>query len=215
MESRTIKIINNRTQSQTTLYTSAATLGELKNELDSRGIDYDGLDFYCGEMRAELKEDSAPLPEKVMWKGEEKNSLTFLLTPTKKISSGSRRDIYATIKKYNLQEVVKAKTGANYTQVSNDTLEKIIKDHVKDSSKGNEDSSKGNEGSTTCHTKTIEERVKNLEEAFLKLVVALYDMDFLDRDIYCELVECIEDSDPEDDFLSQSEIDEMFGSWAK
>jgi LysM repeat protein len=208
MESRTIKIINNRTQSQTTLYTSAATLGELKNELDNRGIDYDGLDFYCGEMRAELKEDSAPLPEKVMWKGEEKNSLTFLLTPTKKIASGSRRDIYATIKKYNLQEVVKAKTGTSYTQVSNDTLERIIKDHVKDSSKSNEDS-------TTCHTKTTEERVKNLEDTFLKLVVYLYDTGSIDRDYYCELVECIEDSNPEEDFLSQSEIDEMFGSWAK
>lgn len=208
MESRTIKIINNRTQSQATLYTSAATLGELKSELDNRGIDYDGLDFYCGEMRAELKEDSAPLPEKVMWKGEEKNSLTFLLTPTKKISSGSRQDIYAAIKKYNLQGTVKAITGANYTQVPNDTLEKIIRNHVKDSSKGNE-------GSTTCHTKTIEERVKNLEEAFLNLIVTLYNIGSIDRDDYCELVECIKDSDPEGDFLSQDEIDEMFGSWAK
>lgn len=90
METRKITIIDNKNQSQKVIADSqATTLGELKSEMRARGISYEGCTFYCGQMRAELKDDAAPLPATVMYRGQEVTDLTFLLTaPEKKIKSG-------------------------------------------------------------------------------------------------------------------------------
>lgn len=89
MEARKVIIMNNKTQSQKTIMSNATTLGELKAEARNAGINIEDMTWYEGHMRAELKDDAAPLPATVMWKGTETTDLTFLLTqPEKKVKSG-------------------------------------------------------------------------------------------------------------------------------
>ena len=122
METRKVTIINSKTQSQKVIQDSkATTLGELKQEMMERGIDYTGMTFFEGHMRAELKDDAAPLPTNIPYKGQVVNDLTFMLTaPEKKVKSGamSRAEAYAEIKKRGLQGACVDKFGKNFTQCS-------------------------------------------------------------------------------------------------
>ena len=53
METRKVTIINSKTQSQKVIQDSkATTLGELKQEMRERGINYAGMTFFEGHMRA-------------------------------------------------------------------------------------------------------------------------------------------------------------------
>ena len=68
----------------------------------------DGMTFYEGTSKVELKDDASVLPHDVPYKGQTTNELVFMLTNTnKKIRSGadmSRADAYAAIKANGLQE---------------------------------------------------------------------------------------------------------------
>lgn len=117
---RRITIINSRSQSQKVIQDSkATTLGELKAEMRERGIDYEGMTFFEGHMRAELKDDAAPLPTNIPYKGQVVNDLTFMLTaPEKKVKSGamSRAEAYNEVKRLGLQDKCKQVYGKNFTQ---------------------------------------------------------------------------------------------------
>lgn len=130
METRKVTIINSKTQSQRVIQDSkATTLGELKQEMRERGIDYTGMTFFEGHMRAELKDDAAPLPTNIPYKGQVVNDLTFMLTaPEKKVKSGamSRAEAYAEIKKRGLQGACVDKFGKNFTQCSTADLVSLI-----------------------------------------------------------------------------------------
>lgn len=130
METRKVTIINSKTQSQKVIQDSkATTLGELKQEMRERGIDYTGMTFFEGHMRAELKDDAAPLPTNIPYKGRVVNDLTFMLTaPEKKVKSGamSRAEAYAEIKKRGLQGACVDKFGKNFTQCSTADLISLI-----------------------------------------------------------------------------------------
>lgn len=130
METRKVTIINSKTQSQSVIQDSkATTLGELKQEMRERGIDYTGMTFFEGHMRAELKDDAAPLPTNIPYKGQVVNDLTFMLTaPEKKVKSGamSRAEAYAEIKKRGLQSACVDKFGKNFTQCSTADLISLI-----------------------------------------------------------------------------------------
>lgn len=130
METRKVTIINSKTQSQSVIQDSkATTLGELKQEMRERGIDYTGMTFFEGHMRAELKDDAAPLPTNIPYKGQVVNDLTFMLTaPKKKVRSGamSRAEAYAEIKKRGLQGACVDKFGKNFTQCSTADLISLI-----------------------------------------------------------------------------------------
>lgn len=130
METRKVTIINSKTQSQKVIQDSkATTLGELKQEMRERGIDYTGMTFFEGHMRAELKDDAAPLPTNIPYKGQIVNDLTFMLTaPEKKVKSGamSRAEAYAEIKKRGLQSACVDKFGKNFTQCSTADLISLI-----------------------------------------------------------------------------------------
>lgn len=119
MESRKITIINNKTQSQKVIQASAATtLGELKREMREAGIEYEGMTFFEGHLRAELKDDASILPTNIPYKGQVVNDLTFLLTaPEKKIKSGamSRAEAYNAIKARGLQDECVKRFGKNFT----------------------------------------------------------------------------------------------------
>lgn len=130
METRKVTIINSKTQSQKVIENSTATnLGELKAEMRAAGIDYNGMTFYEGHLRAELKDDASPLPTNIPYKGTTVNDLVFMLTtPEKKVKSGamSRAEAYAAIKERGLQEVCKNTYGKNFTQCSTDALIELL-----------------------------------------------------------------------------------------
>ena len=133
METRKVTIINSKTQSQKVIENSTATtLGELKAEMRAAGIDYNGMTFYEGHLRAELKDDASPLPTNIPYKGTTVNDLVFMLTtPEKKVRSGamSRAEAYAAIKERGLQEVCKNTYGKNFTQCSTDALIQLLSNY--------------------------------------------------------------------------------------
>lgn len=126
MEFRKVTIINNKTQSQKVIQASAATtLGELKREMREAGIEYEGMTFFEGHLRAELKDDASILPTNIPYKGQVVNDLTFLLTaPEKKIKSGamSRAEAYNAIKARGLQGEFVKRFGKNFTMCKTQDL---------------------------------------------------------------------------------------------
>lgn len=126
MEFRKVTIIDNKTQSQKVIQASAATtLGELKREMREAGIEYEGMTFFEGHLRAELKDDASILPTNIPYKGQVVNDLTFLLTaPEKKIKSGtmSRAEAYNAIKAKGLQSECVKRFGKNFTMCKTQDL---------------------------------------------------------------------------------------------
>ncbi|WCF57171.1 hypothetical protein PhiCrAssBcn23_87 [Bacteroides phage PhiCrAssBcn23] len=126
MEFRKVTIINNKTQSQKVIQASSATtLGELKREMREAGIEYEGMTFFEGHLRAELKDDASILPTNIPYKGQVVNDLTFLLTaPEKKIKSGamSRAEAYNAIKARGLQNECVKRFGKNFTMCKTQDL---------------------------------------------------------------------------------------------
>ena len=126
---REITIINSKTQKKSVITTNAETLGELKVDLREAGIPYEGMTFFEGISRTELKDDDSQLPKDVIYRGQTTNNLAFMLTqPDKKIRSGamSRMDCYNYIKSHNLGDAVKTKYGKNYTTCKTDELIELI-----------------------------------------------------------------------------------------
>lgn len=126
MEFRKVTIINNKTQSQKVIQASSATtLGELKREMREAGIEFEGMTFFEGHLRAELKDDASILPTNIPYKGQVVNDLTFLLTaPEKKIKSGamSRAEAYNAIKARGLQDECVKRFGENFTMCKTQDL---------------------------------------------------------------------------------------------
>lgn len=119
MEARKITVVSTRNQKKSVIMSAATTLAELKADLRQNGIDYDGMTFYEGTSKVELKDDTSVLPHDVPYKGQTTNELVFMLTNTnKKIRSGadmSRADAYAAIKANGLQEECVKRFGKNFT----------------------------------------------------------------------------------------------------
>lgn len=118
METRKITIVSTKSQSKKVIMSSATTLAELKSDLRQNGIDYEGMSFFEGTSKVELKNDASVLPHDVPWKGTVTNELVFMLTNTnKKIRSGamSRMGAYAEIKRMGLQDACLKKFGKNFT----------------------------------------------------------------------------------------------------
>lgn len=126
MEFRKVTIINNKTQSQKVIQASSATtLGELKREMREAGIEFEGMTFFEGHLRAELKDNASILPTNIPYKGQVVNDLTFLLTaPEKKIKSGamSRAEAYNAIKARGLQDECVKRFGKNFTMCKTQDL---------------------------------------------------------------------------------------------
>ena len=102
------------------------------------GIEYEGMTFFEGHLRAELKDDASILPTNIPYKGQVVNDLTFLLTaPEKKIKSGamSRAEAYNAIKARGLQDECVKRFGKNFTMCKTQDLidllgekeEKVVK----------------------------------------------------------------------------------------
>lgn len=131
METRKIVIIETKNQKKSVIMSAATTLEELKSDLRVNGIDYNGMTFYEGISKTELKADSSVLPHDINYKGTVTNELVFMLTNTnKKIKSGacemSRADVYNIIKSRGLQDACKEKFGKNFTQCSTAALIELV-----------------------------------------------------------------------------------------
>lgn len=118
MEARKITIVQTKNQKKSVIMSAATTLAELKSDLRANGIDYNGMTFFEGTSKVELKKDASVLPHDVPYKGIVTNELVFMLTNTnKKIRSGtiSRMEAYAEIKRRGLQDACLKKFGKNFT----------------------------------------------------------------------------------------------------
>lgn len=118
MEARKITVVQTKNQKKSVIMSAATTLAELKSDLRANGIDYNGMTFFEGTSKVELKNDASVLPHDVPYKGIVTNELVFMLTnPNKKIRSGamSRMEAYAEIKRRGLQDACLKKFGKNFT----------------------------------------------------------------------------------------------------
>ena len=171
MEARKITVVSTQTQRKSVITTGAETLAELKGALDEAGINYDGMAFYEGTSRTELKDNASVLPKDVPYKGTTTNELVFMLTNTnKKIKSGdmSRAEAYAAIKAHNLQDAVKSKFGKNFTQCSTGDLISMLTNSKPKPAPKDE--------------KRVEVVDKVARKAISELVDALYSNDSLDSE---------------------------------
>ena len=120
MEARKITVVQTKNQKKSVIMSAATTLAELKSDLRANDIDYDGMVFFEGTSKVELKNDDSVLPHDVPYKGTITNELVFMLTNTnKKIKSGaatiSRAEVYSSIKSMGLQDACVKKFGKNFT----------------------------------------------------------------------------------------------------
>ena len=130
MQERKITVVSTRNQKKSVIMSAATTLAELKADLRQNGIDYEGMTFYEGTSKIELKDDNSVLPHDVPYKGQTTNELVFMLTNTnKKIRSGaamSRADAYAAIKAKGLQGECVKRFGKNFTMCKTADLITLI-----------------------------------------------------------------------------------------
>lgn len=207
MKFRKVTIINNKTQSQKVIQASVATtLGELKREMREAGIEYEGMTFFEGHLRAELKDDASILPTNIPYKGQVVNDLTFLLTaPEKKIKSGamSRAEAYNAIKARGLQNECVKRFGKNFTMCKTQDLIDLLGEgsakEVKETKKEEE---------KPVVTATSEGNVAGALEVLLE---DLYGSDVIEEDTYNRAMAVLKGTiykAPEK--MSRSEINKMF-----
>lgn len=223
METRKVTIINSKTQSQKVIQDSkATTLGELKQEMRERGIDYTGMTFFEGHMRAELKDDAAPLPTNIPYKGQVVNDLTFMLTaPEKKVRSGamSRAEAYTEIKKKGLQGACVSKFGKNFTQCSTADLISLIEKNSTKAAPAPKAEKPAEAAAPAAPAKKEEASIApetpatgcNCSKAIAILAEALYDNDTIEEETYDAIMATLKGgsySAPEK--MSKKEIDTMF-----
>lgn len=192
MENRKIIIVSTKTQRKYTLTTDASTLAELKSVCNANNIDYEGMSWFEGTSKTEMKSDNSVLPHDVPYKGTVTNNLVFRLTPTKKIASGMNRiDAYAVIRDSKLQQYVKDTYGKNFTQLSNAVLEEIVA-KVKEKEKEEDVAAPSIEKGLDISLQDL------LSVLFMKGVISA--ADFLD----------LNKKEKEDEVFSDAEIEEMF-----
>lgn len=136
---RKITVLVESTQSKHVLQSNATTLGELKDELREKNISFNSDDvFKEGMSKTVLTTDESILPSNIPWRGEVTNDLIFMITaPQKKIKSGvmTRAEVYAEVKRLNLQDTISKKVGKNFTQCSTAVLLTFIDEASKNSCK--------------------------------------------------------------------------------
>ena len=204
MEFRKVTIINNKTQSQKVIQASTATtLGELKREMREEGIEYEGMTFFEGHLRAELKDDASILPTNIPYKGQVVNDLTFLLTaPEKKIKSGamSMTEAYNAIKARGLQDECVKRFGKNFTMCKTQDLIDLL-----------------GEGAPVKEKKEVEISKEssipegNVAGALEVLLEGLYGSDTIEEATYNRAMAELKGTDyKEPEKMSRSEINKMF-----
>lgn len=212
MEFRKVTIINNKTQSQKVIQASTATtLGELKREMREAGIEYEGMTFFEGHLRAELKDDASILPTNIPYKGQVVNDLTFLLTaPEKKIKSGamSRAEAYNAIKARGLQDECVKRFGKNFTMCKTQDLIDLLGEGAPAKEEKKEVVKEPVKEEKPEVTATSEGNVAGALEVLLE---DLYGSDTIEEATYNRAMAELKGTDyKEPEKMSRSEINKMF-----
>lgn len=209
MEARKITVVSTKTQKKSVIMSGAETLGELKKDLREVGIDYDGMTFYEGTSKTELKTDESVLPKDVPYTnrttGETKNTneLVFMLTNTnKKIRSGAvtmtRTEAYAAIKARGLQAECQKRFGKNFTMCKTSDLVSLVESKTA-SKPATPKPTPAKVETTKTETATVAAAPAPVAEcvdtqvraAITALVNALYNEDTIDDDIRDEVLDIL------------------------
>lgn len=257
MEARKILFVLSNSSNQKSIMSEAETLGALKADMRRAGISYDGMTFYEGRTRTELKDDASvlpvnvPVPAKGTTPATTTNDLVFMLTTAnKKIKSGAlspeRKNVLEEIKAKGLGAAVTAKFGKNATQCKTPDLLAFLAEQSKPASQV---------ATKAPKTKKVEEiAVDENPDITIKEVIkgepinitpCTECVDIVAREVLSELIERLNEEDdlyndysdlidklsiggmPEkqeqptetkavkEEKLSNSEINDLFGGWAK
>ncbi len=225
MESRKITIISTKVNKKIVINSDATTLGELKRDLRAAGVDYDGMTFYEGLTKTELKLDESLLPHDVQRinpttkEPETTNELAFMLTNTnKKIKSGasmSRADVYAAIKAKGLQNECVRVFGKNFTMCKTADLISLVESQSVSkltTSKSTAPKAKTSSASSTPITFVdVQARA-----AIRKLVHLLFELDIIenyeDVEVICPI---LEEENTLNSPYSDDELDAMFNNMTR
>ena len=227
MEARKITIVSTRNQKKSVIMSAATTLAELKSDLRANGIDYDGMTFYEGTSKVELKDDTSVLPHDVPYKDQTTNELVFMLTNTnKKIRSGadmSRADAYAAIKAKGLQGECVKRFGKNFTMCKTADLvalinEKSVSKTALSTPAKEEKVAETKRRESKKQANTAECVDTKARAALSRLLTILTDNDVLDDDEAEEIEDILDDKATTSDdckpssesSYSDDEIDRMF-----
>ena len=216
MEARKITVVQTKNQKKSVIMSAATTLAELKSDLRANGIDYDGMTFFEGTSKVELKNDASVLPHDVPYKGTITNELVFMLTNTnKKIRSGatnmSRMEAYNAIKSMGLQDACVKKFGKNFTMCKTADLIALVQ--------SNSTSKPASKTKTKAETKE-EEKVEapvNTPEVSAPVAPANNGGECVDtvaRAAISKLVEILEDNGTIEDYEKEEVLDILGGEVA-
>lgn len=234
MEARKITVVSTKNQKKSVIMSAATTLAELKSDLRQNNIDYDGMTFYEGTSKTELKTDESVLPHDVPYKGTTTNELVFMLTNTnKRIRSGamSRKEAYDAIKANNLQAECVKRFGKNFTMCKTADLISLVEEAGKKPASAPAPKAekpapvkeeKKEEAPVDGETKAPEVVDTKARAAISRLAEMLYDNDSIECEERDEILDIlggkavIAVASPEEDKASESpysdaEIDSMFG----
>lgn len=258
MEARKILFVLSNSSNQKSIMSEAETLGALKADMRRAGINYDGMTFYEGRTRTELKDDASvlpvnvPVPAKGTNPATTTNDLVFMLTTAnKKIKSGAlspeRKNALEEIKAKGLGAAVTAKFGKNATQCKTPDLLAFLAEQSKPASQVATKAPKAKKVEEVAVDEnpdiTIKEVIKG--EPITGVIPCTECVDVVAREILSELIEMLADEVNLDDNygylleklntgvvskeqeqptetkavkeekLSNSEINDLFGGWAK
>lgn len=258
MEARKILFVLSNSSNQKSIMSEAETLGALKADMRRAGINYDGMTFYEGRTRTELKDDASvlpvnvPVPAKGTTPATTTNDLVFMLTTAnKKIKSGAlspeRKNTLEEIKAKGLGAAVTAKFGKNATQCKTPDLLAFLAEQSKPASQVVTKAPKAKKVEEVAVDEnpdiTIKEVIKG--EPITGVAPCTECVDVVAREILSELIEMLADEVNLDDNygylleklntgvvskeqeqptetkavkeekLSNSEINDLFGGWAK
>jgi hypothetical protein len=204
MEARKITVVQTKNQKKSVIMSAATTLAELKNDLRANGIDYDGMTFFEGTSKVELKNDASVLPHDVPYKGTITNELVFMLTNTnKKIRSGavamSRAEAYNAIKSMGLQDACVKKFGKNFTMCKTADLIALIQ-----SNGASKPAPKAEAKAETKKEEKVEAPASNGGEC----------VDTVARAAISKLVEILEDNGTIEDYEKEKVLDILGGEVA-
>lgn len=258
MEARKILFVLSNSSNQKSIMSEAETLGALKADMRRAGISYDGMTFYEGRTRTELKDDASvlpvnvPVPAKGTTPATTTNDLVFMLTTAnKKIKSGAlspeRKNALEEIKAKGLGAAVTAKFGKNATQCKTPDLLAFLAEQSKPASQVATKAPKAKKVEEVAVDEnpdiTIKEVIKG--EPITGVIPCTECVDKVAREVLSELIEMLADEvDLDDNYgylleklntgvvskeqeqptetkavkeekLSNSEINDLFGGWAK
>jgi hypothetical protein len=219
MEARKITVVQTKNQKKSVIMSAATTLAELKSDLRANGINYDGMTFFEGTSKVELKNDASVLPHDVPYKGTITNELVFMLTNTnKKIRSGavamSRAEAYNAIKSMGLQDACVKKFGKNFTMCKTADLIALIQSNG--ASKPAPAAPKAEAKAETKKEEKVEAPV-NTPEVSAPVAPASNGSECVDtvaRTAISKLVEILEDNGTIEDYEKEKVLDILGGEVA-